>query len=44
VGVRGTDFKTEYIAGKPCPGFPTCLRYTPINLERPFDALERSLV
>jgi hypothetical protein len=32
VGVRGTDFKTEYIAGKPCPGFPTCLRYTDVGV------------
>jgi FecR-like protein len=28
VGVRGTEFGTAYIDGKPCPGFPTCLRYT----------------
>lgn len=27
VGVRGTEFETAYIEGKPCPGFPTCLRY-----------------
>jgi hypothetical protein len=32
VGVRGTDFKTEYIEGKPCPGFPTCLRYTDVGV------------
>jgi len=32
VGVRGTDFKTEYIAGRPCPGFPTCLRYTNVGV------------
>jgi hypothetical protein len=31
-GVRGTDFKTEYIEGKPCPGFPTCLRYTDVGV------------
>jgi len=30
VGVRGTDFETEYIDGKPCPGFPRCLRYTDV--------------
>ena len=32
VGVRGTDFKTEYIEGKPCPGFPQCLRYTDVGV------------
>ncbi|MEA2680292.1 MAG: hypothetical protein QOK03_2014 [Candidatus Binataceae bacterium] len=32
VGVRGTDFKTEYIEGKPCPGFPKCLRYTDVGV------------
>jgi ferric-dicitrate binding protein FerR (iron transport regulator) len=32
VSVRGTDFDTEYIAGKPCPGFPQCLRYTDIGV------------
>lgn len=31
-GVRGTDFKTAYIAGKPCPGFPNCLRYTDVEV------------
>jgi len=31
-GVRGTDFKTEYIENKPCPGFPTCLRYTDVGV------------
>jgi FecR protein len=31
-GVRGTDFETEYIAGKPCPGFPQCLRYTDVGV------------
>ena len=31
-GVRGTDFKTAYIDGKPCPGFPTCLRYTDVGV------------
>ena len=30
--VRGTDFETEYIEGKPCPGFPQCLRYTDIGV------------
>jgi FecR protein len=30
--VRGTDFDTEYIEGKPCPGFPQCLRYTDIGV------------
>jgi ferric-dicitrate binding protein FerR (iron transport regulator) len=29
---RGTDFETEYIEGKPCPGFPQCLRYTDIGV------------
>jgi hypothetical protein len=28
IGVRGTKFETAYIEGKPCPGFPACLRYT----------------
>jgi len=32
VGVRGTDFETAYIEGKPCPGFPTCLRYTEVGV------------
>jgi hypothetical protein len=31
-GVRGTEFETAYIAGKPCPGFPTCLRYTDVGV------------
>jgi hypothetical protein len=31
-GVRGTDFETAYIEGKPCPGFPTCLRYTEVDV------------
>jgi hypothetical protein len=30
--VRGTDFDTEFIEGKPCPGFPQCLRYTDIGV------------
>lgn len=29
-GVRGTVFETAYIEGKPCPGFPDCLRYTDV--------------
>ena len=32
--VRGTDFDTAYIVGKPCPGFPTCLRYTDVGVKR----------
>jgi hypothetical protein len=32
VGVRGTEFETAYIEGKPCPGFPTCLRYTEVDV------------
>ena len=32
VAVRGTDFETKYIAGKPCPGFPKCLRYTDVGV------------
>jgi hypothetical protein len=32
VGVRGTDFETEYIDGKPCPGFPKCSRYTDVGV------------
>jgi hypothetical protein len=31
-GARGTDFETEYIEGKPCPGFPHCLRYTDVGV------------
>jgi hypothetical protein len=31
-GARGTDFETEYIEGKPCPGFPQCLRYTDVGV------------
>jgi len=30
--VRGTDFETEYIEGRPCPGFPRCLRYTDVGV------------
>jgi hypothetical protein len=32
VGVRGTEFETAYIEGKPCPGFPTCLHYTEVDV------------
>jgi FecR protein len=32
IGVRGTDFETEYIEGRPCPGFPQCLRYTDVGV------------
>jgi hypothetical protein len=32
VGVRGTDFATEYIEGRPCPGFPRCRRYTDVGV------------
>jgi hypothetical protein len=32
VGVRGTEFQTAYIDGKPCPGFPTCLHYTEVGV------------
>jgi len=32
VGVRGTEFRTAYIEGKPCPGFPTCLHYTEVGV------------
>jgi hypothetical protein len=31
-GVRGTEFETAYIDGKPCPGFPDCLRYTEVGV------------
>jgi hypothetical protein len=31
-GVRGTEFDTAYIVGKPCPGFPDCLRYTDVGV------------
>jgi ferric-dicitrate binding protein FerR (iron transport regulator) len=30
--VRGTDFETEYIEGRPCPGFPQCSRYTDVGV------------
>ncbi len=30
--VRGTDFETAYIEGRPCPGFPDCLRYTDVGV------------
>lgn len=32
VGVRGTEFETAYIDDKPCPGFPTCLHYTEVDV------------
>ena len=32
VGVRGTDFETAFIDGKPCPGFPQCFRYTDVGV------------
>jgi ferric-dicitrate binding protein FerR (iron transport regulator) len=32
--VRGTDFEAEYIEGRPCPGFPQCLRYTDVGVYR----------
>jgi hypothetical protein len=32
VAVRGTDFETEFIEGKPCPGFPQCFRYTDVGV------------
>jgi hypothetical protein len=32
VAARGTEFDTAYIEGKPCPGFPTCLRYTDVGV------------
>jgi hypothetical protein len=31
-GVRGTEFETAYIEGKPCPGFPDCVRYTDVGV------------
>jgi hypothetical protein len=31
-GVRGTEFEAAYIEGKPCPGFPDCLRYTDVGV------------
>jgi ferric-dicitrate binding protein FerR (iron transport regulator) len=33
-GVRGTDLEVSYIEGKPCPGFPDCLRYTDVGVYR----------
>ncbi len=33
-GVRGTEFDAAYIVGKPCPGFPKCLRYTDVGVQR----------
>jgi ferric-dicitrate binding protein FerR (iron transport regulator) len=32
--VRGTDFAVAYIEGKPCPGFPQCLRYTDVGVNK----------
>ena len=32
VAARGTNFETAYIVGKPCPGFPECLRYTDVGV------------
>jgi ferric-dicitrate binding protein FerR (iron transport regulator) len=32
MGVRGTEFEVAYIAGRPCPGFPDCLRYTDVGV------------
>jgi hypothetical protein len=32
VAARGTEFETAYIEGKPCPGFPSCLRYTDVGV------------
>ena len=31
-GVRGTKFETAFVDGIPCPGFPTCLRYTEVGV------------
>jgi ferric-dicitrate binding protein FerR (iron transport regulator) len=36
IGVRGTEFETAYISGKPCPGFPSCLRYTEVDVYEGF--------
>jgi hypothetical protein len=33
-GVRGTEFDTSYVVGKPCPRFPKCLRYTDVGVQR----------
>jgi FecR protein len=33
-GVRGTEFEVAYTEGKPCPGFPDCLRYTDVGVSR----------
>jgi hypothetical protein len=33
-GVRGTEFEIAYTEGKPCPGFPDCLRYTDVGVYR----------
>ena len=33
-GVRGTEFEVAYTEGKPCPGFPDCLRYTDVGVYR----------
>jgi len=30
--VRGTEFETAYIAGRPCPEDRTCLRYTTVGV------------
>lgn len=30
--VRGTEFETTFVEGKPCPGFPECSRYTEVGV------------
>jgi ferric-dicitrate binding protein FerR (iron transport regulator) len=32
IGVRGTEFETAYIAGRPCPEDRSCLRYTTVGV------------
>jgi ferric-dicitrate binding protein FerR (iron transport regulator) len=32
VGVRGTDFETAFIEGRPCPEVHSCMRYTTVGV------------
>lgn len=32
VGVRGTDFETSFIEGRPCPEVHSCMRYTTVGV------------
>jgi len=32
IGVRGTEFETAFIEGRPCPEVHTCMRYTTVSV------------